>query len=391
VSLRWPGFLRRRALLDRARAALLRDDLRAALDALADRALRGEPEAAELAARALELLVARTEERAGEGRGGERADEALVLLARHAPERALALQRDLVRRAEGAASRETLSSVLGELRSRSRVPRVEPPARVEENRAAVVEHEGRRDEDGAADARSSADGAAPATLFHLAIDDGGEFLAAVGTRLVIGHLRSHAADLPLLADIEPSHAELRAATSFHGGLRWRLVPLVDDARLASMSWRGRVLPREGVELAHGDRVQLARNLALRVVAPDAASSSSILELEHGLECHGATRILLFAPGPAGRVRLGRKRTRLIPIADLEHDVSLELEPGRLVCACAGGLRDDERVIPAAADARLALAFPPERATCVVVGARRAPSPPFQIRVRPLDPPLGAVR
>ncbi len=393
MSLPWPGFLRRRALLERGRAALLSGDLAQALELLTDRALRDDREAGELYARALERLAARAggAPDPGEARPAglaqdaasaarERADEALTLLARHAPERALALQRELVRREEPAAVRpdgsERLASLLDELRSRSRGTRIEPGDTAADNSKPVAETRSNPERDDAPRAQPEV---VPAALFHLAVDDGGEFLAAVGPRLVIGHLRSRSADLPLLADIEAEHAELRASLSFHGGLRWRLVPLAGDARLRAMSWRGRELPREGVELSHGDRVTLARNLALRVAAPDAASSSVILELEHGLECHGTTRILLFAPGPAGRVRLGRKRTRGIAIADLEHDVSLELQPGRLVVACAGGLRHEGHVVAPAPDARLELEFPPPRDACSVIGARAAPRPPPRSR------------
>lgn len=407
MSLPWPGFLRRRALLERSRAALLSGDLAQALELLTDRALRDDREAGELLARALERLSARasgapesadahtsdggpasvSQEAASAAR--TRAEEALSLLARHAPERALALQRELVRREEPAPARpdgsQRLASLLDELRSRSRGARVEPRGIAADNPAPVTQSRGNPEREGE-DAPRAQPEDVPAALFHLAVDDGGEFLAAVGPRLVIGHLRSRAADLPLLADIDAEHAELRASLSFHGGLRWRLVPLADEARRRAMSWRGRELAREGVELSHGDRVTLARNLALRVVAPDAASSSMILELEHGLECHGTTRILLFAPGPAGRVRLGRKRTRTIAISDLEHDVSLELQPGLLVVACPGGLRHEERVAAPAPDARLELEFPPPRDTCIVIGARTPPKPPFQITLRPLDLP-----
>src|SRR5262245_54546226 len=114
MSLPWPGFLRRRALLERARLALLRDDLAAALEALTQRVLHGDPEATELVARALDRLAARASGEAGaaDTADGE-SDAALALLARHAPERALAIQRELVRRAEAAQPRgERISSLL---------------------------------------------------------------------------------------------------------------------------------------------------------------------------------------------------------------------------------------------------------------------------------------
>lgn len=387
MSLPWPGFLRRRALFERARAALERRDLVQALELLSDPALRGEPRADELLAAQLDQLALRAAV-ASDGPGadeGATADpEALSLLARHAPERALAIQRDLARRASFQPPTRRISSLLGELRARSRV---EAAGTAAENAPRMNASDDAASDEARPARPRAAEPAAPPYLFHLAVDDGGEFVAAIGRALTIGHLRSRDAELPLLADIESRHARLSASESFHGGLRWRLEPVLgahDGSRPSAISWRGRELPLEGAELAHGDRIALARNATLRLVAPDAASSSAILELERGLECHGASRVLLLAPGPAGRVRLGRKRTRMIAIGDLEHDVTLELTESGLVVECDGGLSDGRTRVEPAPRAQLAIPLPLAGPVYLAVGARTHPRPPFQITLRPLD-------
>lgn len=377
-----PRFVRRILLLSRARGALDRDELELALDTCGAPELELDPEARAVREAALDRLVKRAtlqhellDDGALEG--------SLAVLARHAPERAFQLRRDLAALDAAtelhppASSRAALQALLQELRGN-----------VAESTAPVSPADPSPPAAGsdAAHALPAPKEPACARLFHLAIDDAGEFLVAAGARFVLGHLRSARADLPFLADVEGEHAELRLEASFHGGERWRVVPLVPGRPVRA---RGLDVPAQGHELAHGDRVELARNLAFRFVASEPSSSSAILELEHGAECHGAVRILLLAGGASGRVRIGPRQRRLIPVADLALEVVLELTGDELSVACAGGLRSGAAVVVPGPSARFAVACPPPARVDLLVGARARP--PFMLLFRPLVPEGGGAR
>jgi len=216
-------------------------------------------------------------------------------------------------------------------------------------------------------------------LFHLAVDDGGEFLVCAGDELVLGHLRSARAALRFLADVESEHARLVRRESFHGGVEWRL------EALGSAPVRVNGKPLEGARaLLHADRVQLGGNLSFSFRALDAATSSAMLELEGQAECEGVRHVLLFSPGPAGRVRIGSKRNRPIPVPELLREVVLELERDALLVRCDGGLRCGPTSVPAGPGATLALALPVVGSVFVEAGARAAGRAPFTLALRPSE-------
>lgn len=375
-----PRFLRRILLAREARDAFLAGDLARALSLCAEPELELDPDARALAGAAIERLV-RDAVRAKELGDDVALHSALELLARHAPERALGLRRELARPSEpepaSASARRSLQDFLAGLRAGPALARVAPAASLAEN--AVVPSSAPESEPPAGEPAPERAHAC-ARLFHLAVDDGGEYLVASGERLVIGHLRSRTAELAFLADVDGEHAELVLVDSFHGGFRWRIVPR-RSSELTRVN--GVALTAEGALLSDGDRVELARNLAFRFVASETASSSALLELEHGVECRGALRILLLCPGSAGRVRIGPKRRRLISVADLTSEVALELRGDRLRIVCDGGLRQGGTEVPAGAGAELSVPCPPTVPIDVHLFARPRSRPPFLLLFRPL--------
>lgn len=361
-----PRFLRRFLLLSRARSALAEGALERALETAAAPELETDPDARALR----EAILDRLAQRAVQEHASAGTSAALELLAQHAPERALTLRRELAAaeaRADAPAqhsSRTTLQALLAELRKSSSASTSMPGSPAPEAGAPL-----------APDALPQR-----GQIFHLAVDDAGEYLVAAGARFVLGHVRSRSAELAFLADLEREHAELRLEASFHGGERWRIVPLVLARPILV---RGVPVPPEGVELAHGDRIELARNLAFHFVASESSSSSAIVELEHGVECRGALRVLLFPAGTAGRVRIGRQRRRLLTVSDLQHEIALEHGAGRLHVACTGGLRSGTESVEPGPDARISLPCPPLERVDLLLGARARP--PFMLLLRPVAP------
>jgi hypothetical protein len=214
--------------------------------------------------------------------------------------------------------------------------------------------------------------------FLLAVDDGGEYFAASAPRVTIGHLRSPSADLPFLADVEAEHARLQLVDSFHSGPRWTLAPLSGSRILAA----GRFLDETPAVLSHGDLVQLAPNLSFRFRSPDPASASAVLDLLSGADCQGARHVLLFARGAGGRVRIAARVDRHVPIPELAHEISLELEESSLVVRCPGGVRVQGGVSSAGSDPALSVPCPPPQSISLTLGARPAGRPPFGITVWP---------
>lgn len=214
--------------------------------------------------------------------------------------------------------------------------------------------------------------------FLLAVDDGGEYFVASGDSLVIGHLSSSSADLPFLADVEAAHARLATAESFHSGPRWTLAALGSAKILVAGHFVG---PGPAV-LSDGDLVHLAPNLSFRFRAPDPSSSAAVLDLLSGADCKGARHVLLFPPGPGGRVRIGSRRDRHIAVSDLLREVTLEIDDSALLVRCAGGVRVQGGPGSPGAEAALSLPCPPARSISVSVGARAPDRPPFGITVWP---------
>ncbi|MEM6570919.1 MAG: hypothetical protein AAF957_21075 [Planctomycetota bacterium] len=214
------------------------------------------------------------------------------------------------------------------------------------------------------------------------IDDAGDLLILAGDEVQVGHATSDAADLALLADLEPVHARMRLVDSFHGGSTWRLAaepgatpPTVDGA------------PSAQAELVDGTEVSFGRGAAFTVKRSDPSSASIVLELARGAESRGARRVLLMAPGDAGRVRVGPRRRRHVPVAGLTHDVALVLGEASdgdariLTVSCDGGARRAGQ--PADGAKAVAVELPLARRVDLALGAAPDRMPPFGIAFRPI--------
>lgn len=349
MSIPLPAFLLRRALLKRARELLEARNPRAALAILGDPLLAESRAAHELAARA-QVQV-----------------EALAPTP-----------------VEGETnSAQALKTLLADLRAQRNGVAARAPASGD---GAV-----------ASDTTSAAipleQAAITSVRYRLAVDDAGEYLVVSGTALTIGHLSSHASDLPFLSGIEREHARLELALDFHGGSFWRIRP-IGAARVVV---DGRIVDAAGSALTDGDRVRLGQNLDFVFRARDAASSSAILDLQHGVECCGAARVLLFASGAEGRVRIGAKRTRHIQVAGLEHEIALEMTIDadsaralsiRSLAADPSNSAESKASEPAR---EFTVACPPRASQRFSVGPRTPGRPPFSIVVSPLADELGEAR
>ena len=90
------------------------------------------------------------------------------------------------------------------------------------------------------------------------------------------------------------------------------------------------------------------------------------------------------------MRVGPKRSRHLPIAGVEHEVELTLEPApeptELVVRCEGGARPMTPGAPASAELRLPC--PPDRRVDVVLGARPSQVAPFGLAIAPVQRPGG---
>lgn len=223
--------------------------------------------------------------------------------------------------------------------------------------------------------------------FLLAVDDGGEFLVVAGDELTLGHSRGGRAQVPFLADLDSEQALLRRRESFHGGSTWFLVP-----RAAPAEVDGRPVPVDGERaLTDGSHVRLSPRVEFRFRLPEPASASALLELLHGAEAEGAGRVLLLVRGVAGRVRIGPRERRHVPVADLEHEVELRLEDPGLVVRCAGGVRiEGLGRNPGPPTTNKTVPCPPPARIDLTVNARPSRRPPFGLCLRPLEGSNGSL-
>ena len=321
----WKSFIQARSILRDARRELLAGSPERALDRLRDPAVALSREADRLRASTLDALCRQAVDRAGNGRA-----ESVARILRRVASEDPGLARDC---------RERLAHV-----ARAAMP---------------------------------APGRARDDCFRLAVDEGGEYLVCTRESLVIGHSRSLAADLPFLADVGARHARLERRESLRGGVVWHLRPLEREP-----VWVGdRRVDEDGAPLAPGVPARLSTNLVFRLRVPDPASESCVLELLKNTECAGAQRILLFAPGVGGRVRIGPARHRHVRVAS-EHDVSLIASGEKLVVASSSGLRvgATEPDPPHTVE----LDHPPPRRVDVAVGRAAGGSPPFTLSFAPVE-------
>ncbi|MCP3917750.1 MAG: hypothetical protein GY711_19575 [bacterium] len=378
---RMPYFVRRAWRLLEARRALFEGAPERALDHLRDPVLALSGRADALRARAMDVLLRSAAHKAQEGRDASVA-RMLSIAATEDPDRA----GEWARRIQPAPEREPvaderpsvgLTDLLSRMRARGGREEVEPGS------SAATRPKPRPRPGPSFEDEVSAD--AP-MRFHLAVDDGGEFLVVAGERVSFGHARARRADVPLLADLESIHAFLAWEESFHAGTSWSLEPsslLEHVSPLARIEVDGREL-RGRRSLSDRDLVQLSQNLGMRFRLPEAASRSALLELLHGAEAEGAQRVIVLTPGAAGRVRIGPRANRHVPVAGLEHEVVLTLEASALRVACEGGVRlhgADGRPLDAARE--VCIPLPLERRVDVTANARPSQTPPFGLALAPL--------
>lgn len=370
-----PYFVRRMWRLIEARRALVEGAPERALGVLRDPTLAVSTQADLLRRRAMEALYRAAAQRASQGREGSvarllgfvsiedpaRADEWRRHLAGALPERA-------------PASQGGLRNLLVQMRSDGDTRDSGEPQPASEGPTGAASSPARR-------ARVPA---GRPLRFHLAVDEGGEFLVLAGESISLGHARAALADVPLLADLESIHARLTFGESFHGGPAWRIGPV----------GRGQVYidgheVTGDAELVDGALVRLSPLLSFNFRRPDPASGSALVELARGVETDGAGRILLLAPGMAGRVRIGSRASRHVAVAGLEEDIELRLEPEHgpteLVVRCGGGVRMMGAAQEAATE--LVLPCPPDRRLDVVLGARPSQRAPFGLSISPVEDPV----
>jgi hypothetical protein len=207
----------------------------------------------------------------------------------------------------------------------------------------------------------------------LSVDDAGQYLLVGAERVTLGHLRAGRADLVFLADVGALHAELVREDSLRLGPGWRLRPLGGEA----VTVAGHALTSEGARLGAGERVRLGTNLEFVFCVADPASASAVLELQHGAECLGARRVLLFALGAGGRFALGALARHAVRVPGLEFVLAFERAGDELVLT---GESTSEAGALAGAHQ---LAFPPPARLTFSTGAARGSRPPFSCSLEPV--------
>jgi|GEM_PF-1224355 len=390
-----PSFLRRRLLLSEARKALLAGRPEDALAGLDDPCLARSEEAEALRGRVLDVLCREAARLDGVGRP----DESRRLLGRVSlfdPEQARGWLSRLGMRSDSspqgptsAVRREAESGIIGALEKLLGEMREERAASRRGNHADGGMTADSRDTRRAADSADRPAARGPERRFKLSIDDVGELFVLHGSRATLGHSRAGRADLPVLADVDPLHVRFVRTESFHAGPGWRVEPEGEQ----QISIDGQLVEPGGAALLDGDRVRLAGNLSFVFRRPEAASSSAILELLGESECGGCRRILLWAPGEEGFLRVGPGRGRYLRATRLEEDLRLWIDGRELVLECAGGLRaEGGEVDPSAPSSSgpggLRTPLPPRARVAFVVGQGGAEGPPFGLQIAPLE--LGSV-
>jgi hypothetical protein len=204
----------------------------------------------------------------------------------------------------------------------------------------------------------------------LSVDGGGQFLLCGAERLTLGHLRAGHADLAFLADVGALHATLVRADSLQAGPGWRIEPCGGE--------RVTVADEPGVPARLGENLQFSLEL------PDPASASAVLELQRGAECAGARRIVLLAPGPGGRVRIGSSRSHHVRVPGLDFEVVLEWRGRELV------LTSELPLEGAFTGERGRIAFPPSARLAFTCGKPRGSRPPFGLCFEPVFRERGPV-
>lgn len=207
----------------------------------------------------------------------------------------------------------------------------------------------------------------------LSVDGAGQFLLCGAERLTLGHRRAARADLGFLADVGALHATLVRADSLHSGPGWCIEPCGSER----VTVAGTLVPAAGRRLTPGERVRLGANLEFCLELPDPSSASAVLELQRGAECAGARRIVLLAPGPGGRVRIGPARHHHMPVPGLEFELVLEWHGGELELASeielSGALQGERGRLP----------FPPRDRLALACGTPRGSRPPFGLALEGL--------
>jgi len=208
--------------------------------------------------------------------------------------------------------------------------------------------------------------------FLLSVDDVGQFLAVCARELVLGHTSDGQADLPFLANVGARHARFTRRDSLRAGTVWWVEPLEGERLLVN----GQAL-REPHALVPADQLTFSDNLSLCFRCPDPASQSALLVLQGSQECLGAQRIVLFAEGPGGRLRIGSGAQRLIQVPNLESQLSLEYQAERLTIQCSEALLAWSGGSGAE---RVELSMPLERHEQLSLGSAQAGRPPFSLGI-----------
>jgi len=215
----------------------------------------------------------------------------------------------------------------------------------------------------------------PDEPFLLSVDDAGQFLIVPGARVSLGHLRSGEADLLFLAGVGAVHAHLERTESLSGGPSWSLHPVASERSF--VNGQGIAGP---TRLVSGDHVRLGENLSFSVQRPDPASHTIFLELLHGLECSGAKRIVLFGEGEGGRLRIGAAAQRHVRVANLEHEILLVHQAGRLFVHCEAGVEG----LDGSGEEGVSLPCPPPQRFDLSIGKPKGSHPPFGLAFEPSE-------
>lgn len=380
-----PNFVRRAWRLLEARRALIEGAPERALEHLRDPALSLSGEAARLRERSLSALYRHAAQRAQEGRTQSVA-RLLGVVAGEDPGRAQQWSLQLGPRSLAQASapegrsEERESNLLGLLsKLRTQGGAAESAAGSGPDERAAGEAQRPSSESFLPGSSGPPRDSAAPTRLHLAVDDGGELFCVCGDSVTLGHARLGEADVPLFADLAGLHARLERRSSFHGGSSWSLIPIGD----VQLGVSGRKVGPEGEPLVDGDEILLAPKVSFRFVAPELSSSSVRLDLLHGLEAEGAQRVLIWVSGPEGRIRIGPKEGRTVPVAGLEHDVDLCWDDRVLKVSCGGGVRSNTGQ---SFEPELELPWPLVSRCQLLAAARPFTPVPFGLALEPVDLP-----